>query len=312
MASGVFSFIGLAKESSWGVPVASTAYLQFISESLTHEIEQLMEAELRGYPDEPPQYEGLNTIWGDIAFAARPATIGYFLRSALGAPVTTGTGPYTHTFTPATANFSAACALPPYTFEIHRDLTSSFQYVGCVANELNIEQGVGQKVMRATAAILGKTVALITPTTRTLEALDPFLWKNASVTIGGSAVTPESFRVHIANNLEAYPVLNQTKEVAAITWNGHRVFDVEFTFNVTNLDEYNRFKSQTEAACIIDINPDTNTELKFETNKLRYTTFPLTVGGPGRLTVAVAGKTKWDSALGASMKVTLKNNVISY
>lgn len=312
MASGIFSFIGLGKESVWGTPVASTDYLQFISESLTHEIEQLMEAELRGYPDEAPSYEGLNTVRGDITFAVRPATIGHILRSALGAPTTTGTGPYTHVFTPATANFSTVCALPPYTIEVHRDLASSFQYVGCVVNELTIEQGVGQKVMRATAAILGKSVATITPTTRTLEALDPFLWKNAAVTISGSAVTPESFRVRIANNLEAFPVLNQTKEVGGIAWNGHRVFEVEFTFNVTNLDEYNRFKNQTEAACVIDITPDANTELKFETNKLRYTAFPLHVGGPGRLTVAVAGKAKWDATLGAAMKVTLKNNVVSY
>lgn len=312
MASGIYSFAGLAKETTWGTPVASTAYLNFISESFTHEIEQLMEMEMRNIPDEPPQYEGANTVGGDITFAVRPATIGHILRSALGAPVTTGGPVYTHTFTPATTHFSSACSLPPYTFEIHRDLASAFQYAGCVVNELTIELSVGQKIMRATAAILGKSVTLITKTSSTVEASDPFLWKNASVTIGGVAKTPESFRVHIANNLEAFLLLNQTKEVGGILWNGHRVFDADVTFNVTDLTEYNLFKNQTESTCVIDINPDANTQLKFETNKLRYVAFPLNVGGPGRLTVAVAGKAKWDAALGAAMKVTLKNNVASY
>lgn len=314
MASGIFSFIGLAKETTWGTPVASTAYLQFLTESLTHNIEQLMEAELRGYPDEPPQYEGLNTVAGDITFAVRPATIGYFLKSALGTPTTTGgaPGPYTHVFNPATSHFSTVCSLPPYTLEIHRDLASAFQYSGCVVNELTIEQGTGQKIMRASAAILGKSVTTITKTSPTLEALDPFLWRNAVVKIGAVEVTPESYSFHVANSLEAFPLLNQSKEVASIIWNGHRVFDLNFTFDVANLDEYNRFKNQTEATCSITITPDANTELKFETNKLRYTAFPLAVGGPGRLTVAVTGKAKWDATLTAAMKVTLKNSVASY
>lgn len=314
MAIGQFAHIGLAKETAWGTPVAATAYFPFESESLTLEIEQLMPQEIRTYLDEPPQFEGLNTVAGDIVFEARPATIGHFLRSALGAPTTTGTNPYTHVFLPAASSFSANAALPSYTFEVQRDVgANAFQYAGCIVNELQIECGVGQKVMKATASILGKTVAMVAKTTPSLDATTPFFWKNGTVTIGGSANTNlESFSIRISNNLQAVPLLNGSKEVAKITWDGFRVVTINLVFDITDTAEYTRFIGQGETTCTIDFSPDANTQLKFETNKLRYEAFPFNIGGPGRQTVQVTGKCKYDATLGGAIKVTLKNSVASY
>lgn len=310
--TGAKGHIGLAKETTWGTPVAATDYMAISSESIVHEIEQVIEQEIRGYIDAAPQYEGLNSIRGDIVALARPVGIGFLLRSCLGAPVTSGAGPYTHIFSTA-ADFSDQCVLPPYTFEVNRNLSQAFQFAGCVVNELVFEFGVTQKILKITASIMGKAVVLIAPTTVSLEAADPFKWLQAVFNIGGSAITDiESCRIRIANNLELIQSLNATKVPARILWGGNREVDIDLTFGVYNLTEYTRFTGQGEATASVTLTVDASTELKFETNKLRYVGFPLSMSGPGRMTVNITGKAKYDATLGTAIKATLKNSKVSY
>ncbi len=310
---GGFGHVGLKKEVTWGTPVAVDNYVPFISESMVKDIEQLMDPEVRAYRDEPPQYPGIVQVKGDLVFAVRPATIGYFLRSCLGAPTTTGSTNYTHAFLPAASAFQAECFLPSYTYEIHRDLASAFQYAGCVVDSLQLEMGVGQKIMRCTASILGKKVTLISKTTPTLDATDPFLWSQASTTIGGGAVSQvESFSVKFSNNLEGIVTLNGSNELGAIGLNGPLNCDINMTINCLDLTEYNRYIAQSLNAMVLTVTKDVNTEIKIETAKMLYTAFPVNVGGPQRLSVAVTGKAKYDASLGGALKVTLKNQVASY
>lgn len=306
--------MGIKKEVAWGTPVAATEYIPFLSESLVTEIEQLLEAEVRAYRDEAPQYPGISQVRGDIVFPVRPATIGHFLRSCLGTPTKTGSETtYTHVFLPASTAFKEECFLPSYTFEVHRDLTSAFQYAGCVVDSLQLEMGVGQKQMRATASVLGKKAALIAKTVPSLDATDPFLWSQASVTIGGSPTAQiESFSVKFSNNLEGVVTLNGSNELGAIGLNGPLNCDVNLTMNVTNLTEYNRFIAQSQNPMVLTVTKDANTEIKIETAKLLYTAFPLNVGGPNRISVGITGKAKYDAVMGGALKVTLKNSVSEY
>jgi hypothetical protein len=130
MPFGVLAHIGLGKETTYGTPVAASDYIRFASEGLSEEIEQVVSDNIIGVVDEGASVEGAHTISGDISFDVYPNNIGHLLRSALGAPVTTsvGTGVYQHVFTPTQNNFSNVCALPPYTFEVNRDLAQAFQY----------------------------------------------------------------------------------------------------------------------------------------------------------------------------------------
>lgn len=77
------------------------------------------------------------------------------------------------------------CILPPYTLEIHRDLPAkAFQFAGCVPNTLAFSFGVAAKILSLTASWIGKDVALIDPTTPTLESTEPFRWNQAMIMIG--------------------------------------------------------------------------------------------------------------------------------
>lgn len=310
---GVNAHLGLAKEAVFGTPLAATDYVMFVSESLSHEIEQLMETSLRGSPDEPPQFAGLETFRGDVVFEGRPQLLGYFLQSCLGNPATSGTGPYTHVFTPRTDAFSDLCALQPYTLEIHRDLGAgnAFQFAGSIVNTLALEFGVGQKILKCTAGIIAKDLANIAKTTPSYADENPFLWHQAAISVGGSGnQNLESLGLTINNNCEGIPLLNGTKKIAKIKRTGYRTLDFSATFDVDDLAEYNRFKNQTETAFVITLTSGTD-ELKLELNKVRYTAFPLNVSGPGRLTVAVTGKAKYD-ATKKLVTVTLKNGKATY
>ena len=249
--TGAFSHVGIGKEAVYGTPVVASDHLQFVSEALTHNIEELVGEYMRGIVDEAPSYEGMHTVNGDVVVEVHPQTIGYLFRMALGAPVTTGAGPYVHTFTPVQADFSTLTPLPPYTLEVHRDLEQAWQFASCVANSLKFAWGIDQKIMRATMNVLGKDITLIAKTTPTLEAANPFLWHQGVHKVGGPLVainTLLGIEIDINNNLEGVSTLNGQKTISRVRRNGYRVISTNFTFDVESLTEYTRFKNQTETA----------------------------------------------------------------
>lgn len=89
MPSGRLAFVGLAKETTPGTPVAATNYHRFRGgEAVRTEIEEVTPPNILGVFDEGPTYQGLKTHGGDIPFDAHPNILGFYLLSALG-PVTT-------------------------------------------------------------------------------------------------------------------------------------------------------------------------------------------------------------------------------
>lgn len=309
------AFCGLAKEVTWGTAVSATTYAKILSESLQLNIEQVRDDELCGHVFEPDQYVGFQTVKGDIQLAVRPAMIGYFLRSCCGAPNTTGTTNYTHVYKPGGTAFSTTCSVPPYTFEIFRDLgASSLQYAGCVVNSLQFEFGASQKILRATAEILGKTAAKITKSVSpTVDTQTPFLWKVASVTIGGNSITSlETVRIKLNNNLEVLQLINGSDQAVGFLRTNYFTVEADLTFNTTDYTEYDRFTAQTENAFILTFTNDANTEIKFDMQKLRYTTFPMASSGSKRLTVGVSAVGKYDGTATAPITVTLKNQTATY
>jgi hypothetical protein len=106
--------------------------------------------------------------------------------------------------------------------------------------------------------------------------------------------------------------MNATKGVGYIEFNGYCVVDIGLTFRCNDLTEYNRFTGQTEVALVITVTKDVNTEIKFETAKMRYVAAPINVGGAQRIKLQATSKGKYDAALGGPCKITLKNAVSSY
>jgi hypothetical protein len=322
MPFGGLTHVGLGKETTWGTPVAATEYLKFVSEGISEEIEQLVQESIGEIVDEGATFEGLHTISGDVSFDAYPNVLGHILRATLGAPVTTAIdGPnnvYQHVFTPVQSNFSNVCALPPYTFEVHRDLENAFQYAGAVVNELKLNFGTDDKIMQGTASIIAKKLAMIAKTTPSFETTNPFLWSQVTITLAGSANTDVStLELSVNNALEGRATLDGTTDISRIWRSGKRSFDFGLTFDLKDLTEFNRFKSQSEVAAKIEflgpvINASNKFKLTIDIPKFRYTAFPINVGGAEAITAQVNATAKYDAAIGAPIKITLVNTKQSY
>lgn len=320
MPFGVRAHVGLGKETTYGTAVAAEDYIRFASESLNEEIEQVVSENIMGVVDEAESHEGLHNISGDISADVYPNSVGHLLRSAFGAPVTTelAVGVYQHVFTPAQDNFSAVCALPPYTYEVHRDFAQAWQYAGSVINDLTFSFGTDTKIMQVTAAIIAKSLALISKTTPSLEATKPFMWNQSAITIDGVANTDLStIEFGVNNNLEARATLDGTREVSRVLRNGARTFPVSFTLELKDLTEYNKFRAQNEIPAKVEltgavVSGEHNYKLTIDIPKLRFGSFPINVGGTGAVTAQVSGSAKYDPASLFGMKITLVNSKASY
>ncbi|KXG42876.1 phage tail tube protein [Tepidibacillus decaturensis] len=324
MPFGALTHIGLGKEATWGTPVASTEYLQFVSEGINEEIEQIISAAQRGIVDESASFEGLHNIAGDISFEVYPNVLGHMLRAAFGEPVTTqpdATGSptvYQHVFTPVQDNFSSLCALPPYTLEVHRDLEQAFQYTGAVVNDLTLSFGTDQKIMQGSAAVIAKTLQLIAKTAPSFEVTNPFLWHQAKISINGAENKDvQTLQFGVNNSLEGRTTLSGTREISRIRRTGRRTFPVNFTFDLSDLSEFNRFRAQQEVATRIELTGDVISgtftyKLIIDIPKLRYTAFPINIGGSEQITAQATGVAKYDPASNFAMKVTLVNTKQSY
>lgn len=324
MPNGALAHLGLGKEATWGTAVAASDYLKFVSEGITKEIEQVIAESMSGIVDEAPSFEGMHTITGDISTDVYPNSLGHLLRSAFGAPTTTQPDAvnnptvYQHVFTPAQSEFSNVCALPPYTVEVHRDLAQAFQYAGTVINDLTLNFGTDNKIMRASASVIAKKLALIAKTTPSFENTAPFLWDQAAISIGGTANTDVStLEFGVNNSLEGRATLDGSKDVSRIKRSGKRTFPVSFTMDLTSLTEFNRFNSQGEVAASITLTGAAITgtyafKMTVDIPKLRYTAFPINVGGAGEVTAQVTGSAKYDNTSAYAAKVTLVNTKSAY
>jgi hypothetical protein len=320
MPFGVLAHVGLGKETTFGTPVAASDYIRFASEGLSEEIEQVVSENIIGVVDEGASIEGSHTITGDLSFDVYPNNIGHLLRSALGAPVTTtlGTGVYQHVFTPTQNNFSNVCALPPYTVEVNRDLAQAFQYSGCIVDELTFSFGTDKKIMNGSASIIAKTLALITKTTPSFDAADPFLWNQAVITLNNVANTNLStLEFGVKNSLEGRSTLDGTRVISRVLRNGARAFPIKFSLELQDMTEYNLFKAQNEVPLKIEltggvISGANNYKITIDVPKFRFSAFPINVDGTGALTVSADGTGKYDFTNLYGMKITLVNSRASY
>lgn len=321
MPIGAFAHIGVAKETVWGTPVAAADYIPFISENIVHEQEQIADESLKAILDENPALRGLETVQGDLVCEARPTSLGYLLHSALGEPTVSGTGPYVHTFKPRTSKFSADCFLRPYTLEIFRDTEQAFQIAGAIINTLQLQLGAGnQKILRATAGIMAKAVTQIAETSPSFETLEPFTWDEAIIKIadnvagltGASAdTTIEVFNINIDNKIEGIPLLNGSTKMGKMKPSARRTVGLELTMEALDSD-YAKFTGRTYKAMRITLTQSASAILQLTMPKVEYIGYPVGVAGPGRITVAVAGRAWYDAAESYAIEAVLTNSKTSY
>jgi hypothetical protein len=208
-ARGSRAQMALAFEGTFGTAPGS-GYLQlpFASSGLGA-AQGLIASELLGYGREPidPTLDVVEGD-GDISVPIDTAAWGVWLKLALGAPVTTGTGPYTHTFASG-----SLLSLPSASIEVGMPDVPRFNMnKGCKVNSINwnMTRGAGEN-LTATVSLISRdevgaaSTAAGTPT--------PFAFKrfghwNGAIKKGGSTLgNVVSVDLTYSNNLEAIPTI---------------------------------------------------------------------------------------------------------
>lgn len=320
MSYGMAGYLGIAKETTWGTPVSPQSFSDLMSENVAVSIDRFDTRNVFNGTAEPDDSTGLVRIEGDTVVACDPQNIGHFLMAALGTCATTSlaAGTYKqHVFQCLDSDISSVCVRPPYTLELFRDVTSAQQYAGMNCTMLTLACQPNQD-LRATAHWIGKTMthksrvaaaSVLFPT----SPGNPFTFDTCSISIAGVATDLiEGFNIEIDNQAEAVAALNASTAIARIRRQGPATVKITGQIDFTDISQYLDFVNQTERAFSINFNKAASFQCLISLPRVKYTTFPLGMGGRGRQVVSFEGKAFVPTGSVSAIAVTLKNTSLAY
>ena len=319
---GINGHLGISAQQSFGTATSSWDYMPILSESLTTNVEELIEESLQGRFEQGASHEGLLTVAGDIVFEPHPQLLGHFLRGALGqasGTIVSGTSAQQWEVVPTQTDFDAElCALPPFTLQLYRSVGSAWQFTDSIVNGLSLEIG-GGSIVRATANMICRVSSLMTKTTPAFPTDAPWIWDAASVSIAGAAYGDfENLTLTINNNVEGVTLLDTTKLHAMYKRNGNRTFGVSGNVAFKNQTEYGLFRAQTEQRLqvhllgLTEASSGAYESLNLDAPKMRYKSWPVAMGGPNRISVGVEGNLKYDTTSSYALRALLVNSRAAY
>lgn len=317
MSYGMEGHLGISVQQSFGTATSSYEYFPIISEGLSTDIEVVAEEGMRGLFAEPPIREGLETGAGDMSVELRPENIGHFLRGVTGSVVTSTSGAssgtiFTHEFIPVNTDFDEKTALPPYTFEVYRGTQEAFEFTDVIMPTLGIEIAPSALV-KGTVGLMSRTTSLMTKNTPAFQTDQPFIWDQASLSLGGSAFEiSENVTISFDNQVEGITLLNGTKRNAKFKRTNYQLIRLSGSVDLENLDEFDVFKAQTERPFVLTLE-DTSVasgtmNLEISIPIFRYRTFPIAMGGPGRISVGFESTGIYDTTSSYGIRFLLTNS----
>lgn len=312
MTYGFLGHIGIGRETTaWGSAQAATDHFKALSESLSTEIDRYETINIHAAMHEPDDSAGMGRHEGDVVFAAHPIGIGYFLMGAMGhnsaSFAESSSVLVVNEFTMATVDAGSLSALPAYTLEIFRDVTSSHRYVGCQFNTLELNVAPNQDV-RCSVGIISKTQDIIQKTGATFPGspVEAFTFDSTSIDIAGSATAKvEALTINIDNLLEGIPTLNSSTDVYRIQRSGMQTVRLSGTIAFDDITEYQKFKNQTEQSFTAYWTKANSFSMKVEIPRMIYNAFPVGIGGRDRQTVEFAGMARYHTGSATALKITL-------
>lgn len=277
------SFVGLAKETTPGTPVAATAFIPATT---------IASEDVRNYvPDQAMRGSAVDSYnqvptqgWGTFSFDGPGFmdTLGYIFKGLFGAEDLSGAGPYVHTF--AVLN-SGTFQAPTYTLVDYNGFEARRFPFG-VFNSCQLTFGADGLLTHSTQAQTQASSSTTKPS-QSFSAKTATAAYQTSVTIGGSATTLiENAQVTIARPTTPIIALNNSTSPTSI-WGG----PVSVTYSLTAIYTDDTFLtpmlngtstsielSLTNGADVLDIK---------STNGL-FTAAPITRNSNGYMEITIA------------------------
>lgn len=285
MASGAGGQIALIKTGSLNHSVTSVnLWMNFVSEGVQHNLEELEEGSITGRRDAPPSHKGIDFSEGDIEIEPNPNAIGHLLKGNMGtitSSIVTDAGStgansgddagkpsVWHEFRPRVNAYSNRSFLEPYGLMIYRDVGSAFHINGTVFPKLEFDIQAGQLV-KATVGIMGRDSVRIQRIAAIQSLVSsggrPWVWDMASIelstdlTSGNLAANTdfEQLTITLETPLEGVVLLDGTKKYAEFQANDFRRVNFSGTMSFRDHDAYDSFtayESVRMRATILNVN----------------------------------------------------------
>lgn len=250
--TGLNAQLGAALETVFGTFVAPTRWFEFVSESMTLEVERLESAGIRGGTRvlrSDRWAPGSKTVAGDIQVEAATTNLGFLLEHAIGdvASVNDLATAYTHTFTPGDlpVGFSLQVGRP----DVNVGTVHPFSYLGCRIASFGIAGRVGE-VGELTFSIIAQdesTAESLGTPTYPAQAL--LVFTQATLQIAAAAVDVRAVEFNGDNGLVAdRVVLGSQLAKEPLEGAPMRTYDGTIDAHFVDLVAYTRFVAGTEAA----------------------------------------------------------------
>lgn len=309
---GSLATIVLDFESTYGVdPTPAAIQVPFISESIKGDREQNVSEVINGTRNPSRPFQGNLDVGGDISVPVDKRYFGYWLKALMGAPTTTGVGPYTHTYKVNDTNCQPSMVIEKFMSDIPR----YFKFNGMKVASMSLNVG-GSGELTANFSLLGSTVADsatvydASPTTHSyaqFKNLDCVLNEGGSLsgeftTLGmeiGCNLDGDVFTIGGGGNRTSLP-----EGKYSIGGSGEALFD--------NMTLYNKGLNSTESS--IEIVATSGTEsLTIDFNEVEYgQATPQVAGNEGVLLNLNFQAYDDDDAANSAVVFTLVNDIATY
>ena len=297
-------------ESTYGTPpVGDWIKLPFVSCNLGSEQGLIASDILGGGRDPASPIRDAIKVEGDLVVPVDLRAFGYWLKLLLGAPTSTGVGPYTHTFV------SGATTLPSFSTEIGMpEIPAFFVEAGMRVDKLQLgfaRSGAANATIGCIAQ--GETRHVIsqggTPTLMPFERFNQF---QGSIKNDGSALgNVTGARLSYANNLERIETIRSDGKIdgadaTIAALNG----SVDVRFADTALIDAASSGTPVELEFAWTI--DANRKLVFTAHEVHLPKPKLAISGPGGIQASFDWQGAKDDGVGRMLSVTLVNDVEDY
>lgn len=311
MARNLGKYMGLGKESTYGTVVAASAFL-LLDGMPSH----ALEAPIKNVPNpsgfgDIVSYPGQRLARLSASVLATPAELGHLLQALLGAPTTSGTGPYTHTFTPQ-------ADVPSYTVEFKAGSGFS-QFPGAKFNSLAFSHATDGALM---VGIDGLAQDRVTGGTEQSPSYptDLYLASTLNISIDGTDISCEVEEVSVNLNFnKAGDACFGSQTIGGVDIEGGGEVTVNLTYRVeaspgvdpvTELADY---KAGTTSDLILNwVRTSGTDEFKIELPNAVYTADPMVVTNDALGWARVSLQLRASGADANFLTATLINSTASY
>jgi hypothetical protein len=257
---------------------------------------------------------GVMRVAGDIAAPFHPMHGGHIAKNCFGSGTVTTVvaGIWRHSWkSPSQSYWDNRFALPPYTYEIFRDVGSAQQYDGCQTNELELSLGPNAvlQAKQSLIAVAWRNKAAVTPS---FTVLDPFDFDTCSFSVGGVAnPNVEMFSITFNNQLEGIPTLSLRDTVYKIRRSGAPTMEFSMTIGFEDITELEAFRQQSETSISFNVT-NGSYATRFDLPRVVYTAFPTGMGGGGRQMAEITGTARYHQGSGTAFELAMNTTVGSY